>query len=248
MTLLAAVPSHVRFVAFADHDDVWLPQKLQRACRSLAAVEPGTPALYCARQQIVGERLEPLGPSPMPMRPLGFANALVQNVATGCTAVLNRDACDLVLRYPPPTLTMHDWWSYIVVSGAGGTILYDPEPCLLYRQHRMNTIGARSSAFGRARRAITRGPAPFMRLLAEHLRALQERADLLTPESQAILAALSGVAASSSGVRLRMLHRSGVYRQRFAEDVGLWLWVLLAAAPDAKGDLLHLENLNPQDS
>ena len=35
----------------------------------------------------------------------------------------------------------HDWWAYQLVSGAGGTVIYDPEPLVAYRQHSGNLIG-----------------------------------------------------------------------------------------------------------
>ncbi len=48
------------------------------------------PALYCARVLVVDEQLQPLYPHELPHRGPSFANALVQNIALGCTVVLNR--------------------------------------------------------------------------------------------------------------------------------------------------------------
>ena len=107
MALLAAAPDDAP-AAFCDQDDVWLPDKLERALAALAAVPPGRPALYCARQRIVAEDLLELGLSPALRRPPGFRNALVQNIATGCTLVLNPAARRLVLSVPPPAGSMHD--------------------------------------------------------------------------------------------------------------------------------------------
>ena len=38
-------------------------------------------------------------------------------------------------------MVAHDWWAYQLVSGAGGTVIYDPEPFVAYRQHAGNLIG-----------------------------------------------------------------------------------------------------------
>ena len=63
LTLLRQVPPGTS-AAFADQDDIWLPEKLQRGADALAAGPPERPALYFARQQLVDEALAPLGLSP----------------------------------------------------------------------------------------------------------------------------------------------------------------------------------------
>ena len=107
--LRAAAETDVAAVAFADQDDVWLPEKLARA---MAALQPhARPALYCSRQLLVDESLRRIGVSAPLHQPPGFPAALTQNVATGCTLVLNRAAARLVAGSHPPSATLHDWWS-----------------------------------------------------------------------------------------------------------------------------------------
>lgn len=132
------------YVAFADQDDVWLVDKVSRALRLLQPLGAERPAMYCSRLTLVDDSLEPVGRSPLPHRGPSFENALVQNIATGCTVVLNRAARDLLLRELPRAVPMHDWWAYLVVS-AFGEVLYDPEPRILYRQHAGNVVGAARS-------------------------------------------------------------------------------------------------------
>src|SRR5262249_37558990 len=80
----------------------------------------------------------------------------VENIATGSTIVLNRPAIKLLLGPPIAGRALcHDWWCYLVVS-ALGKVLYDPEPSLLYRQHRHNAIGASPSPIRRAFKRIKR--------------------------------------------------------------------------------------------
>ncbi len=93
---LDAEPGAVVF-AFSDQDDVWLPDKLARGRRALGDLPAEIPALYCARQMLVDEAGRKLGVSP-PIRRAGFPAALTQNVATGCTVMLNRAAAALVAR------------------------------------------------------------------------------------------------------------------------------------------------------
>lgn len=142
--------------AFCDQDDVWLPGKLARAAEMLAATDPAAPAMYCGRAQYVDAGLRPLEMSELPCSPLTFQHALMTNVATGCTIVMNRAARDLLAESTPEDVFMHDAWAYLVIA-AFGTVLYDPVPMVLYRQHAANTIGKPRGWPARVSRFVRRG-------------------------------------------------------------------------------------------
>lgn len=130
--------------AFSDQDDVWFPHKLSSALTSLGQLHQslGQPLLYCGRTQVVTEDLEPIGLSPMPPKPLGFGNALVQNVVHGNTMVFNASLLQLLRQVKPANAVLHDWTAYLAVTGCDGKIQFDPEPCLAYRQHAGNVVGS----------------------------------------------------------------------------------------------------------
>ena len=75
--------------AFADQDDVWLPDRLARGLAALAAVPPEVPALYGARTILVDEAGRETGRSLRFRAAPGFANALVQSIAGGNTMLFN---------------------------------------------------------------------------------------------------------------------------------------------------------------
>lgn len=150
--LLQAAERGADFFAFCDQDDVWLPEKVERAVAALREYGPDESVMYCSRIEYVDENLQHLGYSRIPKSP-SFANALVENVATGCTMVLNRKARDLVCERLPRNAPPHDWWCYLVVS-AFGRVIYDPRPSIKYRQHANNLTGGTASSwelFGRRR-------------------------------------------------------------------------------------------------
>ncbi|MCA1711298.1 MAG: glycosyltransferase family 2 protein [Actinobacteria bacterium] len=146
--------------ALADQDDVWMPEKIARAVAALSAIRG--PALYCARVLVVDEQLRPLYPHELPRRGPSFANALVQNIALGCTVVINSAARDVLRGRWPAECVMHDAWMYLVIAGTG-TVVYDEEVVLQYRQHARNSVGMGSSAVarlaGRVRRQLSPGGA-----------------------------------------------------------------------------------------
>jgi glycosyltransferase involved in cell wall biosynthesis len=128
-------------VAFADQDDVWDRDKLSRAVGALAAFPPQRPAMYCSRARVADQNLVTLGLTQAWPRSPCFANALVENIAMGCTTALNRAAWQLLTGAPPPAhALMHDWWCYLVVS-AFGEVVFDPVPSMCYRQHGDNVVG-----------------------------------------------------------------------------------------------------------
>ena len=226
LTLLRGTPAG-RIVAFADQDDVWLPEKLSRGVAALAGVGPGRPALYCARQSLVNASLKPIRLSARLREPPGFPQALTQNIATGCTVMLNPDAVRLIAASREPPDTLHDWWAYLIVTAAGGTVLIDDTPTVLYRQHLGNAVGVPLSPWRRAAAAVQRGPGVFMHMFRQHAEALARQPHLLTPASSAALAMIVAGLNDGLGQRLRALRDPGLRRQSFAETQLFRLWFLL---------------------
>ena len=227
LTLLRQVPPDT-VAAFADQDDIWLPEKLQRGVEALATGPADRPALYFARQQLVDEALAPLGLSPFRGRPTAFPAALTQNVATGCTVMLNPAAVALVAASDPPDGTLHDWWSYLVVSAAGGRLIADPVPVMLYRQHRLNAVGAPHSMLRRGLMALRRGPDEFMQLFRRHVAGLVAYRHALSAPAVEDLLALQSALAGGLLARLLALGRTRcLLRQTRVETLLFRLWFLI---------------------
>lgn len=154
--LLANAPPDCDYYSFADQDDVWHADKLSRAVTMLSARDQGTVLAYCSAVEFVDENLLHIANSePYTAQQIGLDNALVQNVATGCTMVLNGTARSRIVARLPQCCVMHDWWIYLVVT-ALGTMVYDPVPSMQYRQHAGNVIGVARSRFDHFRRRVRR--------------------------------------------------------------------------------------------
>ncbi|EJL79710.1 glycosyl transferase [Variovorax sp. CF313] len=169
LCLLKMIPASSTSVFFSDQDDVWEPKKIATGCTALAGREE-IPRLYCSGLLLVSEHLESLGRSPLWPRKPSFDNALVENIATGCTVALNRAAVTLILRTNrPEQIRYHDWWCYLVVA-AFGEVLYDPIPQIRYRQHRQNALGMSSGGarYLRIMQAIRRQS--WLGIMQAHLR------------------------------------------------------------------------------
>jgi glycosyltransferase involved in cell wall biosynthesis len=214
-------------LAFADQDDVWLPEKLSRGISALTTVPDEVPALYFARQVLVDASLRHIALSPRVRRAPGFPTCLTQNLATGCTVLMNREAMALLAGRSAPAAGLHDWWSYIVVAAHGGRLIADNEPTVLYRQHDSNTVGAPRSPFRRAIAALRRGPEPFMRLLRGYARALGAQMAELPEGTREALARIQWGLEGGVGRRLNVLRMPGFRRQTWLETRLFRVWFLL---------------------
>lgn len=129
---------------FCDQDDVWLPFKLERAMSYFTSQSEKSENsyLYCSRSHIVDHQLNHLGMSACPRKAVGFGNALLQNIASGNTMIFNLVLLNILRRINPADSVLHDWTAYQAATGAGGVVIFDKQPTLLYRQHNANVVGA----------------------------------------------------------------------------------------------------------
>lgn len=226
---LANVSDEFEYFAFSDQDDVWHEDKLEKAITALEKFSHEKPALYCARTEIVDATCERTsGYSPLFKRPPSFANALVQNIGGGNTMVFNKAAKDLILvTTRDTTVVSHDWWCYQVVAGAGGHVIYDPEPCLKYRQHDNNLVGENSSWWARILRIRELLQERFRDWNEINLSSLSAHKHLLTIANQRVLDDFIQARQSSLIKRLFFVKRSGIYRQTLLGNLGLLLGIFL---------------------
>jgi glycosyltransferase involved in cell wall biosynthesis len=218
--------------AYCDQDDIWEADRLARGLTWLESVPAEVPALYCSRTRLIDADGTCLGLSPVPARGASFANALVQNIASGNTMVFN-EATRTLLRHAGPDVPVyaHDWWTYIVVTGCGGVVHYDVVPTVRYRQHGGNVIGADMSWSAQCRRLVRDWRGRLQAFNRNNLIALTRLQDRLTDENREILRHWEAAQSSSSlYCRLRHLRRSAVHRQTFLGNVSLWATVAAGRA------------------
>ncbi len=215
------------YVAFCDQDDVWLADKTRAAANALAA-HGSRPALYCARTINTDVDGQELSRSPLFRRPPDFANALVQSIGGGNTMVLNRAAHQLVREAAARTgFVSHDWFAYLIVTGAGGHVTYDETPHVRYRQHEQNLVGANQGWGARLNRVQAAFGGRFTLWNDGNVAALDACRDLLTPAAVEIFDRFRHARTGPLPDRLVNLWRSGVYRQTALGQVSLYAAGLL---------------------
>jgi len=210
------------FYAFADQDDVWQADKLTRALDWFKTAPCDLPILYCARTLTVNENNQITGMSPLFSKPSSFANALVQNIGGGNTMVFNYRACELLrIAGADVRVASHDWWAYLIVTGCGGIVHYDPIPTVHYRQHGGNILGSNNNLASKWTRIKMLFQGGFKEWMEKNKTALGVMQEKLTLESASRLAEFERVGQGHVLSRLLSLKRSGVYRQTFFGNLGL---------------------------
>ena len=150
------------FYALSDHDDVWLPEKLQTACAVIfkSGFNLTRPILFASRSVITDEHLKPIGMTRATPKGASFYNAMIQNIAAGHTQVLNNVLMGIIADSYSSDISVVDWWIYLIASAIGVVIFYN-KPLVLYRQHNDNQLGYKANAVAmflrRFRRLINEG-------------------------------------------------------------------------------------------
>ncbi|MCZ2439514.1 MAG: glycosyltransferase family 2 protein [Burkholderiales bacterium] len=208
--------------AYADQDDVWESDKLERAVEWLSSVPADVPALYGSRTLLVDARNQHIGYSSLFTKAPSFRNALVQSIAGGNTMVFNRAARDLLRRAGEDVEAItHDWWAYMLVTGCGGRVHYDPYPTVRYRQHEGNQFGSNATILAQASRARQLLQGRFRGWVDSNLRALSRVYPMLTPENQRVLDAFVDARQRRLPGRLAGLREAGIFRQTLLGNLGL---------------------------
>jgi glycosyltransferase involved in cell wall biosynthesis len=216
------------YFAFADQDDIWLPEKLEQALRTLKHhPQAGKSSLYCGRTMLIDHDGLPLGCSPLFSKPPSFRNALVQNIGGGNTMVFNSALRDLIRGTPNEQVISHDWWAYLLASATGGTISYDTEPTVLYRQHAKNQVGVNTGIASRLKRIRMMLEGRFSEWNEVHIEALSHFKDSIPDKNAVTLRLFSEARNSILPKRLYLLYRCGIYRQTFLGNLGLLVAALL---------------------
>lgn len=135
---------------FSDHDDVWLPNKIELSVnKMIKAVEKYSndiPLLVFSDMKVVDESLNIINESfwkysKLLPKHVKFEELVFCNSVNGCTIMINNKVKELS-KANIAYCSMHDMLTAQTVAANRGVLLRIDEPTVLYRQHSNNAIGA----------------------------------------------------------------------------------------------------------
>jgi glycosyltransferase involved in cell wall biosynthesis len=195
------------FVAFADQDDIWQPNKLLLMVDLMKTRGNLEPRLVFCDLEIVDEKLHTISSSFFSGKKSSacshIEDFIISSHIPGCAMLINRPLLELGVPVPP-LFRMHDWW-FAITAAAFGTITFLDRPLVRYRQHANNTIGAQAKVekkmLGSRMRRLVMAPRAA---LTDRIRPLREQAEMINKN----LAAFSERFSESLGNRERSVVRA----------------------------------------
>ncbi|MGF0236884.1 glycosyltransferase [Rhodococcus sp. IEGM1300] len=131
------------FIAFADQDDVWNDDKLQRAvhvirARHVDGYSSNVTAFWSDGRTHLLDKAQPQVEW----------DFLFEAAGPGCTYVMGRHLVDSLKKsmlenwHALQDVSLHDWYCYAYARSHDYRWFIDPEPSMKYRQHERNQVGA----------------------------------------------------------------------------------------------------------
>jgi glycosyltransferase involved in cell wall biosynthesis len=233
------------FIAFADQDDVWLPEKLRKLEEALANEST---ALAFTDGDVVNESLRPLGQRVWRTIRFGeeeqrlfregraFAVLLDHNVVTGAAMALKAEFKKLILPFPDDLVhdgipVIHDWWSALLIA-AVGDVVFLSEPLFKYRQHsgqQMGVMNKRDEDAPSFRKNTFSADVRYVRTILERLSGVEGVRANVVSDLEARLTHLETRAAMPERRSQRL---APVLRELFARRYHLYSNGLASAAKD----------------
>lgn len=157
--------STAEYVFFADQDDIWLPNKVEKSLSKIIGIQE--PCLLYVNGLVVNKNLDDLSINVYPSNGLiaSFNNIMFHNGGIqGCALVVNKKLIDLVRDKENIYWYMHDQvMTFYAISY--GQVIFLNEVLFLYRQHDSNVVGYQNRGYLKAFISIFKNDAKRSTLL-----------------------------------------------------------------------------------
>lgn len=159
------------YVSFADQDDIWYPEKLERAVNKLRlggidGYSSNVVAFWPSGRRILVDKAQPQVEW----------DHWFEAAGPGCTYVLTQPLASALKEtivkhwHKVQSIALHDWFCYAFARSAGFKWFIDSVPGMDYRQHAGNQVGVNSgvaSAISRLRQVLNGWWFSQVRLICE---------------------------------------------------------------------------------
>ena len=216
------------YIMFCDQDDVWVGDKIEKTYLYMKRIEGNKPALVFTDLQVVDQSGYLIAPRMSRYQKLNLKknkpeDFLAENVVTGCTVMINREMAALARKAVDPSrIIMHDWWMAIIAARFGVISCLD-EPLIQYRQHEVNSIGAKKLGKDYIIQRVTHQKDVRNALKATQIQA-RYVAEVFHLGEDDVITQYGQIAERSKPERLQFYARNHIRKSGIARNIGLTLW------------------------
>lgn len=220
------------FYMCCDQDDVWLPEKIETTRKEMDNLVRGDeekPCLVFTELRVVDAQLNVIAENMRDYQGLDCTNvrlnrALIQNVVTGCTMMVNRVLRDEMIKIKEyEDVLMHDWWATLVAVRFG-KVAFVEEPTILYRQHGNNGVGAsNANSLLYQMKRMLQGE-EIKQSLVNTRKQAKVFADLYEEKEDSLVKRYAQLGTLSKSKRLQFYKKYDVKKSTRAKNIGLLIW------------------------
>ena len=220
------------FYMCCDQDDVWLPEKIEvtkKEMDNLSRGDEDKPCLVFTELCVVDGELSVIAENMrdyqgLDCKKVNLNRALIQNVVTGCTMMVNQVMREELLKVTEYTdVLMHDWWATLVAVRFG-KVSFIETPTILYRQHGNNGVGASNatSLLYQIKRMF-QGDEIKKSLLNTRKQA-KLFATIYKEEETSLISRYAKLGEKNKLSRLGFYQKNDVKKSTRAKNIGLMIW------------------------
>ena len=220
------------FYMCCDQDDIWLPEKIEitkREMDNLVRGDEDKPCLVFTELCVVDGELNVIAENMRDYQGLDcekvrLNRALIQNVVTGCTMMVNRKMRDELAKVTDCTnLLMHDWWA-ILVATRFGKASFIKQPTILYRQHGNNGVGAsNANSLMYQLKRMLQGE-EIKKSLVNTRNQAKLFAEIYKEKEDSLVSQYARLGEQSKLSRLSFYQKNDVKKSTSAKNIGLMIW------------------------
>ena len=138
--------ANAKYIMFADHDDVWYPQKVEKSVEKIK--KENVDLVYCNAHQI-NEKGEIIQSNYFQYKNVPLIHgkgklAISRCVGIGCSQIITDIVRNKMIPFTKEVIA-HDWLAAFIANEGKG-ISYIEEPLFGYRLHNTNVFGGRNLA------------------------------------------------------------------------------------------------------
>ena len=226
---LKEIKDDFAYYGFSDQDDIWEKDKIKISIDAINKKGNAKPILFSSRTEYFNEDCtKKIGESSVFKKKPTFANSLIQNFLGGNTILMNKKAQELIVSsLNSDKYTVHDWYCYQLISGAGGEVIFSLEKTLKYRQHEKNLIGRNDRKSDKFRRLKEFFSGSFKNWIDINLSNIENNKSLIESNNLEILENFKKCRNSKNPLKRIIFYRkSGVFRQSLLENLIFFIGIL----------------------